>query len=385
MAKEIFISYSRKDFDKVKAIKDEIDRELGIDCWMDLDGIESGDEFKKVIIKAINEHNTLLFMLSTNSMESPWALDELNFAKHKNKRIVLVYIERCEMNDDFYFDFHKYDTIDWDNPLQQNKLFNNLCLWFGKQRNQRHSPKQENTVPSHTIERLQERSLKVKKIISLLDAISHSKQTHQVQQNQNLPSTKGLSYSINERKLEATVTGIGFSQDLHIIIPQTILHNGKRYMVTGIGNAAFEFIESIKSVVIPDSVTKISENVFINCTDLEHIELGNSIKSIGTCAFWGCTKLKSIYLPNSVRTIGEAAFSRCSDLTTISIPNGVTNIEQHTFSECHNLTSVTIPNSVISIAREAFDQCKNLKSVIVPQNAKVDGYAFPGWCKVIRK
>ena len=30
MAKEIFISYSRKDFDKVKAIKDEIDRELGI-------------------------------------------------------------------------------------------------------------------------------------------------------------------------------------------------------------------------------------------------------------------------------------------------------------------------------------------------------------------
>ena len=31
MAKEIFISYSRKDFDKVKAIKDEIDREVGIE------------------------------------------------------------------------------------------------------------------------------------------------------------------------------------------------------------------------------------------------------------------------------------------------------------------------------------------------------------------
>ena len=53
MAKEIFISYSRKDFDKVKAIKDEIDHELGINCWMDLDGIESGEEFMSKIIAAI--------------------------------------------------------------------------------------------------------------------------------------------------------------------------------------------------------------------------------------------------------------------------------------------------------------------------------------------
>ena len=46
MAKEIFISYSRKDFEKVKAIKNEIDSELGIKCWMDLDGIESGEQFE---------------------------------------------------------------------------------------------------------------------------------------------------------------------------------------------------------------------------------------------------------------------------------------------------------------------------------------------------
>ena len=60
MANEVFISYSRKDFEKVKAVKEEIDRLVGIDCWMDLNGIESGDWFKKVIISAINRHNTLL-------------------------------------------------------------------------------------------------------------------------------------------------------------------------------------------------------------------------------------------------------------------------------------------------------------------------------------
>ena len=90
MAKEIFISYSRKDFAKVKPIKDAIDKELGIECWMDLDGIESGQQFEDVIISAINQHDTILFMLSPNSMKSEWALDELDFAKRKNKRIVIL-------------------------------------------------------------------------------------------------------------------------------------------------------------------------------------------------------------------------------------------------------------------------------------------------------
>ena len=52
MEKEIFISYSRRDFSKVKTIKDTIDQAMGIDCWMDIDGIESGEQFKNVIIKA---------------------------------------------------------------------------------------------------------------------------------------------------------------------------------------------------------------------------------------------------------------------------------------------------------------------------------------------
>ena len=43
MANEVFISYSRKDFEKVRTVKEEIDKLVGIDCWMDLDGIESGE------------------------------------------------------------------------------------------------------------------------------------------------------------------------------------------------------------------------------------------------------------------------------------------------------------------------------------------------------
>jgi formylglycine-generating enzyme required for sulfatase activity len=130
MANEIFISYSRKDMDKVSAIKKEIDETLRIDCWMDLNGIESGDEFKRVIITAINRHTVVLFMLSENSQKSPWALKELNFAEKKNKKVVLVNIDGCEMTDDFAFDFSDHDIIVFDNALQHDKLIRDLRDWL---------------------------------------------------------------------------------------------------------------------------------------------------------------------------------------------------------------------------------------------------------------
>lgn len=143
MANEVFISYSRKDFEKVRTIKKEIDKSVGIDCWMDLNGIESGDRFKKVIISAINCHDALLFMLTPQSMNSPVALKELAFAASKGKRIVLVNLEHTQMNDEFYFDYSDKDIINWDDPLQHDKLIKDLKSWFSKKN--AHEEKQKNT------------------------------------------------------------------------------------------------------------------------------------------------------------------------------------------------------------------------------------------------
>lgn len=130
MANEVFISYSRRDYQKVRKIKDTIDREVGIDCWMDLDGIESDDLFVEVIIDAINRHDTILFMMSKDSMVSKWALKELSFAESKNKRIVLVRIDSAPLPDKFIFNYEYKQQISWDNELQRNKLIKNLCHWF---------------------------------------------------------------------------------------------------------------------------------------------------------------------------------------------------------------------------------------------------------------
>ena len=60
----IFISYKRKDTERVLAIKNNIENATGEKCWIDLDGIESDAQFADVIINAINEAEIFLFMYS---------------------------------------------------------------------------------------------------------------------------------------------------------------------------------------------------------------------------------------------------------------------------------------------------------------------------------
>ena len=88
MEREVFISYSRKDLDLVKQIKKEIEEAVGIECWMDLNGIESGSpQFTKDIVEGINKCKVFVFMLTEHSQESEFALRELNYA-YKNKKTI---------------------------------------------------------------------------------------------------------------------------------------------------------------------------------------------------------------------------------------------------------------------------------------------------------
>ena len=99
MEYDIFISYSRKDFNEVKALYEMLKSRISnINIWVDLTGIESGDEFDEKIITAIDNSKMVIFALSDNSMQSKWAKDEVMYAKNTNKRI-------CNLRG-FYIIFH---------------------------------------------------------------------------------------------------------------------------------------------------------------------------------------------------------------------------------------------------------------------------------------
>ena len=123
-------------------------------------------------------------------------------------------------------------------------------------------------------------------------------------------------------------------------------------------------IVGCKTTTIPNTVTRIGNEAFKNCTALTSIDIPNSVTNIGNDAFSECIGLTTITIANSVTSIGDGAFARCIALPTIIIPNPVTSIGDEMFYGCSSLTSITIPSSMKSIGYGAFYGCSVLTSVI---------------------
>ena len=184
--------------------------------------------------------------------------------------------------------------------------------------------------------------------------------------------------------------------------------------VTSIGNLAFKYCTSLKSVTIGNGVTSIGMYAFRHCTSLTSITIPDSVTTIGYRAFEECTSLTSITIPDSVTSIGFEAFRECTSLTDtyvnitdlaayaknnntrhfpgnkhllvdgkeiteLVIPDSVISIGDYAFQNCTSLTSVTIPDSVTWIGKYAFYECTSLKNVIIGNSVSVIGeYAFKG-------
>ena len=173
------------------------------------------------------------------------------------------------------------------------------------------------------------------------------------------------NYSVGEIKI------IRYTGDAsEITIPSEI--NGST--VTYIDDNAFSDCTSIKSITIPDSVTNISLSAFSGCTSLTSITAGmgiagnyghsyrTSVRSIhyGN-VFAVCDNLKTVILPEKLTAIADDTFMDCKSLTEISIPEAVTHIGTSAFEGCTNLTKVTISKWVVHIGADAFSGCPNLK------------------------
>ena len=131
---QIFISYKRTDKDKVFPLVKSIENELGCKCWVDLDGIESSVQFASVICRAIDNAEVVLFMHSAVHLsidyENDWTVKELNYAQQKSKRVVLVRLDGAPLDNIFLMNYGSKNNIDSRDPLQFEKLLNDLRSWL---------------------------------------------------------------------------------------------------------------------------------------------------------------------------------------------------------------------------------------------------------------
>ena len=178
----------------------------------------------------------------------------------------------------------------------------------------------------------------------------------------------GYTYNYQDAYDVKTLTGICYFPNLEIIncsnckrlTSVDLSHNLK---ITVIQSETFYYCSDLKSIILPNSVTRIGKSAFYGCSSLTNITIPNSVTTIKSYTFYGCSSLTNITIPNSVTTIEDAAFLGCSSLTNITIPNSVTTIKSYTFYGCSSLTNITIPNSVTTIEDAAFDECSKLKEI----------------------
>ena len=216
-----------------------------------------------------------------------------------------------------------------------------------------------------------------------------------------------------------------------IIIPSIVSREGSVYTVTTIGaqpqtRAQFGdglFSDTLKTIVLPETLITIGSGVFKECNNLSSINLEDCVCliEIGIQAFDGCSSLKEVTIPKSVESIKTYAFSNCSGLEKLTVESGnnvyhsegnciietatnrlvfgcknsiipsyitsignafwgcsgltgeldlsnctnLTSIGVSAFNGCSGLTSISLPSSLKAIEGAAFNNCSSLTEVII--------------------
>lgn len=154
--------------------------------------------------------------------------------------------------------------------------------------------------------------------------------------------------------------------------------------VTIIGSSVCKNLINLKSLKMPDSVTRILDNAFSNCKNLETIELSRNLTVIGREAFNDCYSLKRIEIPDSVTTIEAYAFGSCDSLEEVKLSKELKEIAPFLFDHCESLKRIEIGEKVQKIGSFAFNICPNLESVTLPESLEeIEMYAFSG-CKRLK-
>ncbi len=88
-ALDVFISYSRVDSDFARRLNEALQIQ-GKRTWFDQESIATGSDFQQEIYQGIESSDVFVFVLSPESVNSPYCADEVEYAQGLHKRMVTV-------------------------------------------------------------------------------------------------------------------------------------------------------------------------------------------------------------------------------------------------------------------------------------------------------
>ena len=90
------------------------------------------------------------------------------------------------------------------------------------------------------------------------------------------------------------------------------IKNGSKYIIEN----AFEELDTVSKIIIPDSVKSVGAFAFYSCKNLKEVEIGKNIKSIDYFAFYG-TDLQRIVIKSKYTRIDNNAFGDYTNMDSV--------------------------------------------------------------------
>ena len=226
---------------------------------------------------------------------------------------------------------------------------------------------------------------------------------------------EGITYLIissSTVKVVANKNNLDFDS---VIIPETIMYKGIKYIVTHIGASAFANNYDLNSITIPNSISYVEEMAFANNHNLIQVICNVTTPiHIDQSVFGELTKNCKLIVPTSSLTAYKASevwknFSSITDIlpftidgiayeitseTTVKVVKNlennyseaitipasilynkvnynVTEISETAFKDNENITTVNIGNNISCIKAFTFSKCKKLASINVPNSVSI--------------
>lgn len=213
---------------------------------------------------------------------------------------------------------------------------------------------------------------------------------HSESPNLALIGRSGIKYVYESKKETATS-----ADENGFFVGDIITCNGDGAVQMVQKNVLTAYTGTDTALVIPEKVTAIADNAFINKTAIESITFAsdtNCVK-IGNSAFKGCTALTEVKLPSSLRRIGNNAFEGCSALKTLcGMPNGggkafgenLVSIGESAFNSCNSLRDIiNIPSGVSTVSGFCFFNCKSVGGVTLAEGVNTVEVAAFSNCNMV--
>ncbi len=187
---------------------------------------------------------------------------------------------------------------------------------------------------------------------------------------------KSIGYGAFSRAEDYTDVDMDTNQEdwLHlrsVVIPET---------VTSISDSAFNYCQQLETVICYGPLETTGKGTFHFCRSLENVVFVNGVKVLDNYLFEFCESLKNVWYKGQLDLIGEDCFRGCGLESFVINAKQVGSVA---FRECTSLKEIHVRDGIEDFSKGAFQGCTSLSDICFEfSSAGVfdDGDVYTGDC-----